>query len=232
MDSPFAFKPFCFMEAKRMGYDSILWVDSSGVVIRRIEPIFQIIEQDGYVFFKNSSHMLGEWCSDEALRSFGMSREEALKLPEANAAAIGLSMQNKMAIEFLDRWYAKAADGYTFRGTKGKLRDLDDYDAVQWNESGRVSNHPKVRGHRHDQSALGAIAAQLGMKLSDERIVTETSPFSGRTIIFLDKDVHAKAKPFNRSYFIRIFVIYPLVNYLKEKKRQFSIGIPLGLKQK
>lgn len=219
MNAPFAFKPFCFIEARKRGYDLILWIDSSGVVLRKIDPIFKMIENDGYAFFRNASYILGQWCSDDALTSFGISRKEALEIPEANAAAVGLNMQSQIAQEFLNKWYEKSIDGLTFRGVKEKLRDSEDYRAVKHNLGNRVSSHPLVRGHRHDQSALGIIASQLGMKLSNRHIVTSGCPFRRKTIIYIDRAVKVKTKALNLFYFINILAIQPLLKCLRQTKR-------------
>jgi hypothetical protein len=219
MRAPFAFKTFCFMEARKKGYDLILWVDSSGVVIRRLESIFRVIEQEGYLFVRNASLILGEYCSDEALRSFGMSRDQALKLPEAMGAVIGLNMQSKIALEFLEQWHAKAADGFTFRGGKEEFQDINDYEAIKHNLGGRVSGHPRVRGHMFDQAALSILAHQLGLALSDAHIATSKHPFNRKTIIYIDRDVQFKTKPFNRVYLLHIFTIIPFIRYLRKAKK-------------
>src|SRR5688572_23003572 len=71
---PFGFKPCCLMDARRRGFDSMLWLDSSCVVIGRLEPLFRDIEEHGYVLFRNGSFRVGEWASDFALDHFALSR--------------------------------------------------------------------------------------------------------------------------------------------------------------
>ena len=167
LDVPFAFKPFCFMEARQRGCDLVLWLDSSCVVIGSLDPIFARIEQQGYVLFRNERYVIGEWSGDVALEIFGLSREQAMGMPEVNAAALGLSLSDPVATDFLDRWYETARSGTAFRGVGDELRSGRDYADVKWNRSGRVSTDRRVRGHRHDQTVAGILAHLLGMTLSD-----------------------------------------------------------------
>ena len=71
-----------------------------------------------------------------------------------------------------------------------QLRDRKDYQAVKWNRGARVSSDPRVRGHRHDQTVAGVLAAQLGMRLSSEglwvsSVARRTMPIDPKTRIVL-----------------------------------------------
>ncbi|MFF5211183.1 hypothetical protein [Streptosporangium sp. NPDC000396] len=161
---PFAFKPFCFVQARRE-HRLVLWMDSSCVAVRPLDSLFRCIAADGYLLFGNGRHKVGEWAGDLALEYFGMGREEAMKADEVHAAVIGLDLGSPIANEFLDLWHAAARDELAFRGVKEPLDTQDDYNAVKWNHDGRVSADPRVRGHRHDQTVAGILANRLGMTL-------------------------------------------------------------------
>jgi hypothetical protein len=168
MDVPFAFKPYCLAEAREHGGKLLLWLDSSCVAVRQLEPIFEQIERDGYILFRNGRRRVGEWASDEALSALGLSRDQAMEMPEVNAAVIGLNTSSPLANSFLERWHRAAQEGLAFRGVSEQLRDENDYQDVKGNRNVRVSSDPRVRGHRHDQTVAGVLAARLGMKLSSE----------------------------------------------------------------
>ena len=136
---PFAFKPYCFAEARRQGFDSVLWLDSSCVALRSLDPVFRQIEREGHVIFRNGSHSVGAWSSDRALDELELSRAQAMKIPEVNAAAIGLGLRHAAALEFLDRWIDAAQGEVAFRGVDEELLTRADYSAVKWNRDGRVS---------------------------------------------------------------------------------------------
>lgn len=168
MDVPFAFKPYCLAEAREHGGKLLLWLDSSCVAVRSLEPIFDQIERDGYILFRNGHHRVGEWASDEALGALGLSRDQAMEMPELNAAVIGLNTSSPVSNSFLERLRRAAQKGLAFRGVSDQLRDRKDYQDVKWNRGARVSPDPRVRGHRHDQTVAGVLATELGMRLSSE----------------------------------------------------------------
>jgi hypothetical protein len=162
--APFAFKPFCLEHARREGRSVLLWIDASSVAVRSLEPLFERIERDGYLLVRNRDYAVGEWASDLALERLGLGREEAFGVPELNAAVVGLDLASPLARAFLTRWLDVARDGVTFRGVAEPLESADDYEAVKWNVAGRVSGDPRVLGHRHDQTAAGVIAHELGLR--------------------------------------------------------------------
>ena len=192
---PFAFKPFCFLEAQKRNLELVLWLDSSCIVIRNLDPIFSTIEEQGYLLFKNRHHVVGEWSSDEALQKLGLSRAQAMIVPEVNAAVIGLNLKHPIAAAFLQKWYEEARDGVAFRGTREKPGTREAYDDLKWNKSKRASADPRVRGHRHDQTVAGVLACRLGMTLTSEGLQSYSQKHRGigwKTLILIDREVTRK----------------------------------------
>ena len=113
-DVPFAFKPFALAEARSRGFDSLLWMDAACVAVRSLEPIFDRIESHGHVLFRNGKWRVGEWAAPHALTALGLTRDEAMGMPELNAAAVGLRAEQP----FLDQWLEEARRGHAFRGDK------------------------------------------------------------------------------------------------------------------
>jgi hypothetical protein len=191
LDVPFAFKPHCFVEARRAGLESVLWMDASCVAIRPLEPLFDVLERTGYLLFRNANHVVGSWASDEALEALGVSREETMAMPEVNAAALGLSMNDPLALTFLNGWFEAARAVVPFRGTRETLETWDDYAATKWNRDGSISAEPRVRGHRHDQTVAGVLAHRLGMKLTTEGLQaysrTQKTRLRPTTAIVIDR---------------------------------------------
>jgi hypothetical protein len=164
---PFAFKPFCFAEARERGHRLLLWLDSSCLAVRPLDGLFEQLEREGYLLFRNADYRVGSWAADEALRALDLDRDEAMELPEVNAAAIGLNLDHPVAAEFLERWLDAARAGTAFRGVEGDdAFTLDRYLELKWNTNGSVSSDPRVLGHRHDQTVAGVLAHRLGMALS------------------------------------------------------------------
>jgi hypothetical protein len=99
---------------------------------------------------------------------------------------MGLDMRSDLATSFLDQWHLIMDDGITAKGTKQIIHDWDDYQAIFWNKNNRISNDPRVKGHRCDQPAAGIVAHRLGML-----------PYSDYL-----KDIHYEAKPIKRNTII------------------------------
>lgn len=147
-------KPFALLHAHHSGYDAGILLDAAFWPIRHIQPLVDHIAGNGYYFCDNGN-VVGEWCADHALGSLHISRDEAMQTRELSTYCVGLSFKDSRALTFLEQWCAIAEDRVTFPGhhTAG--------------ESGRnpgfVSADPRVKGHRHDQTAASVIAKRLGM---------------------------------------------------------------------
>lgn len=147
---PYAFKPHAMKVAASMGYRFLLWCDCSVFPIRPLDIAFEIMRELGYMFLM-CGWKAGEWCSDAALVTLGVSRAEALTMDQLIGGCQGLDLDSPKARAYLDRWYELSRDGITFPGA--------------WtNENGQVSADKRVLGHRHDQVAASIIAWKLGMR--------------------------------------------------------------------
>ena len=189
-ESPFAFKPFAFAEARRRGNDLALWLDASCVVVRPLDEVFTEIAGTGYVVFANGQHRVGEWASDVALVELGLTRDQALRIPEINAAAIGFDLHHPAATRFLDEWIDRARAGVAFRGTEAPILTRAGHFDVKWNVRGRVSPDRRVRGHRHDQTVAGVLTYRLGMSPVVKWVESSSGgrPRRPDTIVVIDRD--------------------------------------------
>jgi hypothetical protein len=148
-NNPYSFKIAAFEQARKQGYTSILWLDSSVFAVAPVEPIFERLEQQGLVF-QDAGHWLGEWSNDNCLSYFLLTRDKAMDLRMiGNAGFLGLDFNNYKANLFFDRWQAACSSGL-FKG--------------EWNNNELTeSKDDRVRGHRHDMSCSSAIVHQLGI---------------------------------------------------------------------
>lgn len=151
-DIPYAFKPYAIMQARERGYDTILWCDSSVAPIRSLDPLWTLIEQQGYWFSDNWNWNCGQWTSDEALTLLGITREEAFTIPHLCATAFGLDFKHRFGREFFSQW----------------LKLLPAFKGPWTNENGEASSDKRVLGHRHDQTALSVIVHRMGLNVSKQ----------------------------------------------------------------
>ena len=148
---PYAFKVYAIRQARTLGYDVVFYGDAS---IYAVGPVGAAITRAislGY-YLETTEHNLGTWCSDAALQKMNIDRETAFTIPTIVAGCVAFDFRQPIAWTILDRWFELANDGVTFKGS--------------WNNArSEVSADPRVRGHRHDQSALSGIAHHLHLKL-------------------------------------------------------------------
>lgn len=143
----YSMKAFALKEAVERGFDSILWCDSSIYAIQSVNPIFDIIEADGYYFIDNG-YNCAQTATDKALINLGLTRDEAEKMPERTTCVFGFSMKHEKGRKFIAEFIRQEALG-TFNGGR-EHRDED-------------STDPRFLYSRHDQTAASIIASQLGM---------------------------------------------------------------------
>ncbi len=149
---PYGFKAWAIWAARQAGADLILWVDASILPIRSMEPLWALIERQGYWFSRNGFPN-GQWCSDAALPLLGITREEAWRQEHVVATAFGLNLRSEIGSTFASEYLRLAQNG-SFRGP--------------WtNKDGEASADPRVSGHRHDQTAASVLVHRLGMKLTN-----------------------------------------------------------------
>lgn len=160
-DVPYGFKPFVLNIAVQKGYKYILWLDSSIICIRNPKKIFSIIKKEGTFVWSPYTAKMGEWCSDIALNSFNLQRETSFQIDELCGAIYGFNTENPDAISLFNEWNAYANDKKTFLGIPKNI----DYKESFTNKTLLVSKDERVKGHRHDQTALSFLAYKYKIPL-------------------------------------------------------------------
>lgn len=158
---PYAFKAYSIkkameesLAADQFGENLLLWCDSPIYATKSIEPVFNQIRKDGYLFFDNIGFSIGDYTSDKCLDHFGMSREEAFNSKMIMACVMGFDLNNPETRKFLEAYIAAASDGVSYPGD-------------WYNNNLQVSNDMRVKGHRHDQSVASVLIKQMGLKITN-----------------------------------------------------------------
>lgn len=150
---PYAFKPLSIKKAIEEGATQLLWCDSVIYATKSIEPVFDQINQDGYILFDNIGFSIGDYTSDACLKRWNMTRDEAFDSKMIMACVMGFDITNPTAKEFLKQYISAIVDGVSYQG--------------DWfNDKLQVSNDMRVKGHRHDQSVASIIAKQMNLKIT------------------------------------------------------------------
>lgn len=151
---PYAFKPYSIQKAIDLGYELILWCDSPIYAKQSIEPVFDYIEEHGYVFFDNIGFSLGDYTNDRILNNFNITREQSWKIPMIMACCFGLNMVH------IDRYHVKAAKVFF-----DDYKNVDLYPGEWDNDDLTESKDRRVKGNRHDQSVASAIIHKMGLNI-------------------------------------------------------------------
>lgn len=112
--NPYAFKIYAIDAAREMGFDQILWVDASVYPVKDITPVFDWLTEKG-IFLEEAGHYAGQWAHDECLKYFGVSKEQAMKMPMFSAGFVGLDFRNNISREFFAEWKESMLNGM-FKG--------------------------------------------------------------------------------------------------------------------
>ena len=161
---PYQFKAMAIDKAIKEGATMLLWCDSVVYATKSIDPIFEQIKNDGYIFFDNIGYSIGDYTSDACLHKFRMGRAEAFETKMIMACVMGFDLSHPKAIEFLNRYIEASKDDVSYPGA--------------WsNNNLEVSNDMRVKGHRHDQSVASIIIKQMNLKITNaqERFFAYTS---------------------------------------------------------
>lgn len=150
LEVPYGFKAFAFDDARKVGFKKILWIDAAMVIENPVDRMFDHIDKTGYFLMNNIGYNTGEWCSDAALETLGLNREESFNIPHLMACVMGFDFNKQVCNDFLNQYLAFANDGKSFQGK-------------HTNAKGEVSKDKRVRGHRHDQTVASVLTLRLGL---------------------------------------------------------------------
>jgi hypothetical protein len=154
----YAAKPRAMRCAMASGADVTLLLDASVYPIRHIEPLIDFIHGHGY-YLAPAGFTIGEWTNDWILERAGLTRDEALLIPDVASGIVGLD-NSERSKEVVKRWcrmtlWPKFGDYHSNSNAADKRH--------HYRNVGPVSDDPRCSGHRQDQSALSIIAHQMGM---------------------------------------------------------------------
>ncbi len=159
-EQQYAFKIYALRRAIDAGFRYVLWIDTSFQPIASIEPLWAIVEQQGWFIAKQADAKLGSWISDPVLEANGLTRDAVMEWPLCYSGIVGLDMQTAVGRSIWRSW-EKAQKCGLFNGPH--------YNAANgvptWTghkSNGWCSDDPRCEGHRHDEAALSLIQWGLG----------------------------------------------------------------------
>lgn len=106
---PYSWKVAMIKEAQLLGYDSVMWLDTSMHPLTNLSTIFSIIEDEGHFFITgvtlgfeyNQMHCCHE---KKALTALRVTDEELNAIPHIWSCVLGFSTKNTQAVKTLNDW--------------------------------------------------------------------------------------------------------------------------------
>jgi hypothetical protein len=159
---PYKFKPYAIQKAIDLGYELILWCDSPIYAKQSIQPVFDHIEDRGYLFFDNIGYSLGDYTNDKTLQHFNITREQSWKIKMIMACCMGFSMGNLLFSHGKDY-----TSGVPVRSIFDEYKNVANnlYPGEWDNDDLTESKDRRVKGHRHDQSVMSALIEINGVNI-------------------------------------------------------------------
>lgn len=151
-DNQYNFKVWAFEEAFSLGYEVVIWCDSSLYAVENPMPIFDYVNVNGLYFFK-SGYSIAETATDKLLNYAGLKREDLLDTSEFATGLIGVNIMNPKGKEWFNTWKQYMLDGM-FGGNR--VHDTSD------------SESKIFRFSRQDQSANSVILYKMGITTCGE----------------------------------------------------------------
>jgi hypothetical protein len=151
-ERPYAFKVYAVEYARKLGYDVVIWLDSPFRLIKPIDEWVKEIEKVG-VYLQRDGWWCGQWANDNSLDYFGVTRDEAMTIPNVYACIMAFDFRHPITPVFFALWKTACENG-AFCG-KGN------------NTEKTESQDERCLGHRHDQTCAELIAHQIKLPLSE-----------------------------------------------------------------
>lgn len=107
IEVPYAFKGCAMREAYLLGYQNVLWLDSSLTPESDLSAIFERIEIEGYFTLASGSSVGAEYCrgliNPSALDAMAISPENSFAVPHLTMCTFGLNLSSDVGLEVLNR---------------------------------------------------------------------------------------------------------------------------------
>lgn len=132
-EMPYQFKIALIQQARELGYERIVWLDSSMVIKKDITPLFC---SSGIGVFHNLGHPLYKYISDDAVRLLGISDIKLQKIEQIWGGALFFDFTKENACDVFDRMMWHSTDGSFREG---------------------ISARDGFVAHRHDQAVMSVL---------------------------------------------------------------------------
>lgn len=119
-DVPYAFKVCMFQEARKLGYQYVLWLDVAVIPLVNLENIFKELQHNQAIFlvdrmpFREQRFFQYTSDIDSLAKVLHSTRKKLTSCKHLNGKLIGLDLSCPENLNFLDEWYALAQSKLSF----------------------------------------------------------------------------------------------------------------------
>lgn len=145
-EMPYAFKGDVINEARASGYKKVIWADSTILMQKDLNQLFNEATVKGIVAFHNLGHDLAPYISDEAAEYLEILNDPNFeKIKQIMACSMIFDFNNPVAVEIFEIWHGMSWGG-VFKETGSKRANY--------------------KGHRHDQAVMSALLYKFDIPLN------------------------------------------------------------------
>lgn len=157
----YAFKVAAIREALRRGYKRVLYLDSPAVAVDRVEPLFDILGDKGYLLVPECGHFMQEWISDSCLEWLKMKREQVVDKFCVAGGFVGIDFNNSTGKLVWDWWSDGCDRG--FSQVLWRHNSIGERARSISQEGIPLSIDPGIKGHLGEEAVLGALAIKFNL---------------------------------------------------------------------
>lgn len=147
-DCVYNVKPAAFSHAIAQGYRTIIWGDASVYAVDDMARFLDVLRHKG-MWLASSGYNAAQTATDAQLEYFGVTRDEAERMPDTATGLFGVNLDYDYARHFIEEWIRAGRNG-AFKSDRrhaGQSRDS------------------RFLFGRQDQSCASLIAGKMGLTL-------------------------------------------------------------------
>lgn len=120
---PYAFKIFAMLEAEKLGFNKVIWLDASLKVLKDPSPLFEILDKTG-TFFTTANSLFPWWeIKDQEKKILPQTRYKLYELTGIDvvnskyhipAGVFGFKMDHRLTKQFINKYREIVKEGYGF----------------------------------------------------------------------------------------------------------------------
>jgi hypothetical protein len=158
---PYCFKIFMMLEAKKLGFNKVIWIDAACYVVNNPEPLFDLLDENDVVFRSFPSNMFDSFNDTVFPQTIELlnklTNKDIRNDRKINTIVFGLKLNSEKIQKFIEEYYEMVKIGLPFLSyfpeevVFGSILNKPEYKYV-FNNSGKMERlyiHENYSGIEH-----------------------------------------------------------------------------------